>query len=120
MNDKKTGPEAAPQPLCYSSEEARTVLDSLSAHIAILDEDGVVLDTNRAWREFAWKSGMPEGYDSIGDNYLIICDSAGGEDGDHAHAVAAGIRDVITGRVNEFLHDYPCHDEHRPHWYYVR
>lgn len=120
MNEKKANSEADSTPLCYSSEEARTVLDSLSAHIAILDENGVVLDTNRAWREFAWRSGMPQGYDSIGDNYLTICDAAQGEDGAHAHAVAAGIRDVIANRVNEFLHDYPCHDEHSPHWYYVR
>lgn len=120
MNEIKANSKTDSMPLCYSSEEARTVLDSLSAHIAILDENGVVLDTNRAWREFAWRSGMPEGYDSIGDNYLTICDAAQDEDGDHAHAVAAGIRDVIDGRVNEFLHDYPCHDEHSPHWYYVR
>jgi hypothetical protein len=57
-------------PLCYSSEEARTVLDSLSAHIAIVDENGMILDTNRAWREFGAKNGMPEGYDAIGENYL--------------------------------------------------
>jgi hypothetical protein len=78
MNDKKND---APIPLCYSSEEARTVLDSLSAHIAIVDENGVILDTNRAWRDFAVNSGMPEGYDSIGDNYLAICKAAKGEEG---------------------------------------
>jgi DNA-binding CsgD family transcriptional regulator len=107
-------------PLCYSSEEARTVLDSLSAHIAIVDENGVILDTNRAWREYAVKNGMPEGYDSIGDNYLDICDSADGEYGATARSVAAGVRDVIAGNVDEFLFDYPCHSDDGPHWYYLR
>ena len=55
--DQSTENEA---PLCYSSEEARTVLDSLSAHIAIMDASGVILDTNRAWRDFAVKGGMPK------------------------------------------------------------
>jgi DNA-binding CsgD family transcriptional regulator len=120
MSEKNSMPNNAKAPLCYSSEEARTVLDSLSAHIAILDENGIVLDTNRAWRNFAVKSGMPADYDSIGDNYLEICDASTGEDGDYARAVAAGIRDVIDGRAAEFLLDYPCHSSDGRHWYYVR
>jgi DNA-binding CsgD family transcriptional regulator len=107
-------------PLCYSSEEARTVLDSLSAHLAIMDAKGVILDTNQAWREFAEKSGLPEGYDSIGDNYLAVCDTAKGKDAAQARAVAAGLRDVIDGAVDEFLYDYPCHGADGPHWYYLR
>ena len=116
-NDQVNKNEA---PLCYSSEEARTVLDSLSAHIAIMDETGVILDTNRAWRGFAVKSGMPEDYDGIGDNYLAICDATKGEDGADARTVATGIRDVIKGGVDEFLYDYPCHSDDGPHWYYMR
>ncbi len=106
--------------LCYSSEEARTVLDSLSAHIAIMDETGVILDTNRAWRDFAVKGGMPEDYTSIGENYLAICDAVKGDDGADSRAVAAGIREVINGGVDEFLYDYPCHSDDGPHWYYMR
>ena len=119
MSKQETQPTAS-TPWCYSSEEARTVLDSLSAHIAIIDNNGVILDTNRAWRDFAVKSGMPEDYDSIGDNYLAICDSADGEDGADARTVATGIREVIDGRVDEFIHDYPCHSDDGPHWYYMR
>ena len=113
-------PPATDVPLCYSSAEARTVLDSLSAHIAIVDESGVILDTNRAWREYAVRSGMPKDYDSIGDNYLTICNAAEGEDGADARTVAAGIREVIDGGVDEFVHDYPCHSADGPHWYYMR
>jgi len=107
-------------PLCYSSEEARTVLDSLSAHIAIMDEYGVILDTNQAWRDFAVKGGMPKDYDAIGDNYLAICDASDGEDRADARSVAAGIREVIDGGVDEYIHDYPCHSTDGPHWYYMR
>jgi DNA-binding CsgD family transcriptional regulator len=107
-------------PLCYSSEEARTVLDSLSAHIAIVDADGAILDTNRAWRDYAARSGMPVGYDSIGENYLQICDAATGEESDHAHTVADGIREVIGDRTDEFVYDYPCHGPDGQRWYYLR
>jgi DNA-binding CsgD family transcriptional regulator len=96
------------------------VLDSLSAHIAILDENGIILDTNQAWRTFAVESGMPEGYTSIGDDYLEICEATRGEEGTHARTVADGIRSVIEGQVDEFLFDYPCHSPDGPHWYYMR
>ena len=38
---------------------SRTILDAMSAHIAILDERGDILETNRAWDEFALSNGMP-------------------------------------------------------------
>lgn len=120
MNDANKTPDKNELPYHYSSEAARTVLDSLSAHIAIINDKGKILDTNRAWREYAAKSGMPEGYDSIGDNYLEICDTAKGDDGANARAIAAGVRKVIEGSVNELLLDYPCHSDDGPHWYYLR
>ena len=104
----------------FADELAQTVLNSLTAHIAILDEHGVILETNRAWRDFAVKSGMPEDHDDRGSNYLAICEATKGGDADDARKVAEGIRAVIRGEVEEFLYDYPCHSEDGPHWYYMR
>lgn len=104
----------------FADELARTVLDSLSAHIAILDENGVILETNKAWRDFAAKSGMPQDHDDRGSNYLAVCEATVGSDADDAGKVAEGIRAVIRGEVDEFLYDYPCHSEDNPHWYYMR
>jgi DNA-binding CsgD family transcriptional regulator len=107
--------------LLYGSEEpSRTILDSLSAHIAIVDDTGVILDTNRAWRKFAAKNDMPHGYDSIGENYLDICEATQGEDRENAREIAAGICKVIEGSTDEFLLDYPCHSPEEPHWFYLR
>jgi len=104
----------------FTDELARTVLDSLSAHIAILDARGVILETNRAWRKFAANSGMPENHDDRGSNYLAICEATAGPDAGDAHRVADGIRAVIGGDVDEFLFDYPCHSAVSLHWYYMR
>jgi DNA-binding CsgD family transcriptional regulator/PAS domain-containing protein len=119
----KTNPEDSTsniEPLNFSEELARTVLDSLSAHIAILDAEGVILETNRAWRNFSAQSGMPPDFEYRGINYLSICNATTGGDADIAHEVADGIRAVIDGKVKEFLLDYPCHSEDRKHWYYLR
>ncbi len=118
MND--TSKKATETSSLFADELARTILDSLSAHIAILDENGVILETNKAWRDFAVKSGMPENHDDRGSNYLAICEATIGSDSDDAGKVAEGIRAVIRGEVEEFLYDYPCHSEDGPHWYYMR
>ena len=106
--------------LIFSEDFARTVLDSLSAHITILDEEGTILETNLAWRNFAVQSGLPEDYDGIGENYLDICDAAKGDGAEDAQRVVEGIEAVIEKEIDEFLYDYPCHGPDGPHWYYMR
>ena len=96
------------------------MLNSLSAHIAILNQDGVIVETNTAWRNYAINNGMPESYDFNGMNYLQICDASKGSDVNDAGKVAEGIRAVIQGDLTEFLYDYPCHSKDGPHWYYMR
>jgi DNA-binding CsgD family transcriptional regulator len=116
--DEKSDPNY--EPLSFSEELARTVLDAISAHIAILDDKGIILETNRAWRNFSMSSGVSTDFDYRGVNYLDICDATKGEDENIAIAVANGIRAVIAGRIEEFLFDYPCHSEDSQHWYYMR
>jgi len=118
MNDPSN--EAVDHNSLFTDELARTVLNSLSAHIAILDENGVILETNEAWRNYAVKNGMSDDYDHRGTNYLAICDATKGSESGDAGDVAEGIRAVIRGELEEFLYDYPCHSEDGPHWYYMR
>jgi len=120
MKNKNNTSTRKVEPLSFSDELARTVLDSLSAHIAILDETGVILETNKAWRTYAVNSGIPETYDHRGVNYLKICDATTGGEAADAAKVAEGIRAVLSGDLEEFLYDYPCHSEDSPHWYYMR
>ncbi len=108
------------EPLLFSHELAGTVFDSLSAHIAVLDKEGTILVTNRAWKRFAERGGMPEGYDSVGENYFEICNSSKSNGDGDAARVAEGIRGVIDGTLEEFLYDYPCHSPTSRHWYYLR
>ena len=114
--------EAKPhiEPLSFSEELAKAVINSLSAHIVILDQNGVILEYNRAWKAYSVKKGIPEDVDFKGMNYLGICDTAEGEGALDARNVSTGIRKVINGEIAEFLFDYPCHTEDSKHWYYMR
>ena len=120
MNNKNKDSRSKIAPLDFSSSLAKTVLNSLSANIAIIDGKGVILETNQAWRNYANLNQMEGAHDSIGVNYLELCDATTGKEAKDAHLVAAGIRSVIKGELIEFMHDYPCHGPDGRHFYYVR
>jgi len=120
MKKQRQEPKPHSESLFFSEELARAVINSLSAHIAILDKNGVILETNRAWNIYSYKNGMPENYDFKGMNYLDVCDTVEGEDALDSRNIATGIRKVINGEITEFLFDYPCHTEDSKHWYYMR
>ena len=107
-------------PLHISGSLAKTILNSLSANIAILDEHGVILETNQAWRNYATVNQMEGSDDSIGVNYLELCDMTTGKEAKYARDVAAGIRSVIKGATKEFLYDYPCHGPNGRQFFYLR
>ena len=106
--------------LKQAEEFAEAVLNSLSAHIAILDEKGIILKTNRAWKEFAMSNHIQVRPDMIGVNYLNLCECAEGDDSENARNVARGIRKVIEGEEAEFVLDYPCHSPSEKRWFYMR
>jgi len=49
------------EPVDFSGSLAKAVINSLSANIAIIDEKGVILETNQAWRNYATANQMGAG-----------------------------------------------------------
>lgn len=113
-DDRHTGGQ-----FCESESFARSALDSLSAHIAILDESGTIVFVNRTWRTFAVSNGAV-GNVGEGANYLRVCESAVGEQSGDAAAFADGIRSVLSGRQEEFVLEYPCHSPTEQRWFVGR
>lgn len=93
------------------------IQNSLSAHIAILDEDGVLVEVNDAWREFGDQNGLKSSNYCIGMNYLTVCESATGGDLYIARATADAIRQVISGVRDEATLEYPCHSPAERRWF---
>ncbi|MGB3222365.1 MAG: LuxR C-terminal-related transcriptional regulator [Desulforhopalus sp.] len=98
----------------------KVVVNSLSAHVAILNEQGVILETNEAWQEYARANGMKEDWDCVGINYYSVCRGAGGDPQDDAWRVVRGIEKVVRGELKEFFHQYPCHSPNEKRWFVVR
>jgi PAS domain S-box-containing protein len=98
---------------------SRSTLDALSAHIAILDEEGFIVCTNRAWDLFAEPNGLV-GCDFPALNYLSVCDQSNGDWAEEAPLAAAGIREVISGGRDSFKLEYPCHSPDEKRWFNMR
>lgn len=103
-----------------SATFARSAIDSLSAHVAILDESGTIVSTNRAWRSFAEANGGDPAKVLENTNYLRVCDSARGRNAEEAAAFAEGMRSVLSGRREAFDLEYPCHSPTERRWFVGR
>lgn len=97
----------------------RSLFDTLPA-AAILDTDGVILDSNHLWRTFGAENDIKGGADTIGQNYLNVCDIASGDWTEGAHEASEGIRAVIRGDSDEFNLEYPCHAPDEKRWFNMR
>ena len=114
--------QAKAEELLREGEEfARSVVDALPLHIAILDGAGVVLSTNLAWRRFAERGGDANDRVAEGVNYLGFCDELAGSKRDARCATfAAGIRSVARGHEEEFTIEYASHTERERSWFLGR
>jgi PAS domain S-box-containing protein len=112
--------QAARQEEVRRNEDHQRTLDSLSAHIAIIDETGTIVTVNKAWREFAEANGAAAQNHAEGANYLRACDSATGAHSEEATPFAEGIRSVLSGQREKFELEYPCHSPSERRWYIGR
>jgi len=112
--------QAAKEVETRRNQELQQTLDSLSAHIAIVDESGEIIAVNEVWRAFAEANGGDPEKVSEGANYLRVCDSATGLHAEEAAAFAEGIRAVLSGRQESFEMEYPCHSPTERRWFMGR
>jgi PAS domain S-box-containing protein len=103
-----------------SERFALAAFDALSSQIVVLDEQGRVLRTNRAWREFAEQCGTTAGGVAEGADYLGICDRAAEQGSAEAAQSAAIIREMIAGKHAESGFEYPCHFGDERRWFFCR
>ena len=107
----------AEQKIRESRQFLRTTMDSLTAHVCVVDAAGVILDVNRAWLNFAAANPPVRTHVFEGANYLEVCDAAQGPDAETAHAFAEGLRAVLAGRRKTFDLEYPCHSPGEQRWF---
>ncbi|MDZ7842736.1 MAG: EAL domain-containing protein [Gammaproteobacteria bacterium] len=97
----------------------QALINSLPAHIALLDGDGRILDVNEQWRHFGVENSLTDPECGIGSNYIAICDGATGDCAEGAQEAADGLRKVLSGVRESFSLEYPCHSPATQRWFRV-
>jgi PAS domain S-box-containing protein len=108
----------AQQELAATRDFLQATLDSLQAHIAVLDARGEIVMVNRAWDGFALDNGAGLGSAGVGANYLAACDAEG--DGGSGVQAGAGLRAILAEEETEFLMEYACHSPQARRWFQLR
>jgi len=97
----------------------QAVLDTLKAHIAVLDQAGNIVAVNEAWRRFGRENELKTANDGLGVNYLALCDQVKDETNKDASLVAAALRDILSGHTETAEVEYPCHSPQEQRWFCV-
>jgi two-component system sensor histidine kinase NreB len=99
------------------AERMATILDTLPANIALLDEHGLIIDVNESWKNFANSNGFKGKNYGIGQNYIKITAVATGAEKEDGKIISVGIKGVLSRLTNSFEYEYPCHSPKEERWY---
>lgn len=107
--------------LVHSEKLLRSTLDALSAHIAIVNKSGTIVEVNRAWKDFAKSNSTSLVGLCEGANYFEACRAASpGKDEDIAIKFLEGIEAVLSGEKTYFEMEYPCVGPKDTYWFHGR
>jgi diguanylate cyclase (GGDEF)-like protein/PAS domain S-box-containing protein len=103
-----------------SYEFLSLVLDSITEHIAVIDDQGEIQYVNNSWSIFGSNNECAISYDWSGVNYIEECDRASLRGDEYGTKAGSGIRSVIDQNVSNFYFEYPCHSLNEKRWFMMR
>ena len=89
-------------------------LDALPVNVSLLDQNGTIIQTNEAWREFGTRNGIRMDADTVGTNYLAVCERSSTETAEQARR---GLEALLAGTRDGFQLEYPCHSPVEQRWF---
>ena len=96
----------------------RSILNSLSAHLAVANNKGEIISTNDAWNRFALGNGETSlARTGVGSNYFEVCKKAAANGDDIAAKVMRGMKQVLNKKLKNFYIEYPCHSPAEQRWF---
>jgi signal transduction histidine kinase len=95
-------------------------VEALAEGICVLDERGVIVAVNEAWRDFGEANPLAPLNAGEGANYLAVCEQATGTEAQDAQAFAAGIRAVMSGAHDGFSMEYRWDTTRKQRWFVGR
>ena len=96
-------------PTDQSEQLLSSVLNSLSAHIAVIDSQGTIIRVNKAWKSFK--------HFNVGENYLELFETTTGL---LKKPIIDNIKKVLNRELQEFHIEYQIIEGDTEHWYLLQ
>ncbi|MCW5961723.1 MAG: PAS domain S-box protein [Pyrinomonadaceae bacterium] len=98
---------------------AKTILNSLSAHIAVIDKNGDIAAVNNAWTRFAEQNctAAEIAATGVGNNYLQITKKGESRE---SKEVFEKLSTILRGELDVFQIEYPCHSRDEERWFLLQ
>lgn len=103
--------------LAEAAQFQRAILDSISAQVAVLDQDGLILQTNAAWRNRMSDCAFEE---SVGKGYLALLEAVFAVDPAMVSAVTSGMAALVTAGNPHFSLPMPLQSRCGRWWFTIR
>jgi diguanylate cyclase (GGDEF)-like protein/PAS domain S-box-containing protein len=103
--------------LMAASQFQNAIFDAISAQIAVVDEFGLLMLTNLAWRRHMAELDVRQ---PIGTRYLALLKSFFAVDPDILDAVAAGMTALVAGDMHHFNLPMPIQSRCGRWWFSIR
>ncbi|MCB1302670.1 MAG: EAL domain-containing protein, partial [Leptospiraceae bacterium] len=97
-------------------QSRRALLDSVPAHIALLDWQGQILSVNNQWSNFHRKQSYFGANFAESENYIDLCLRFAPMESE-GQLIARGIESVLSGKENQYSIEYPLHSVERLQWF---
>lgn len=100
-------------------ERLSVILNTLPASVALLNEQGLVVEVNEAWKKFADENGFTDTNYGVNNSYLTISTQSFGNKEAHGKTISQGISAVLQGNAPLFEFEYPWHLPGLPRWFRI-
>ena len=96
----------------------KNILSSLDAHIAVINQNGLIIAVNKAWDDFAITNGASSAsFTSNGSNYFDVCERAASSGIKDAEDALKGLKAVINNESELFKLEYASHSPLEKRWF---
>lgn len=112
-----TNQKQTEEALRVSVQIQQAVFNSLSAQLAVLDRDGIVIQTNSAWRTYALGHAVPGAPEFVGGCYFHYLDCMTGQHQPTLRAALAGIAAVASGEAQRYQLPQPFFAPDDQRWF---
>jgi two-component system sensor histidine kinase UhpB len=111
----------AEQALKESEIFNKSVLTSITSHIAVVDENGTIISVNKAWSDFALDNRQSLLHrTAVGTNYIDACTQSIAAGQELAVKALEGFYQVLNKELPIFEMEYPCYSPKEQQWFLLR